>query len=146
MSTNVEGFGTILETNTAGTGTNGGGTWVQIAELAEVEPPESDVHDIDRTHMQSAAHTMEFQAGLINPGEAKIKSHFIASNQASVAALMRVPKSIRISLSDPVTTIPSRFYFEGYLKKIGAKTPLDDIVVQELTFKVSGPTMFVAAS
>jgi hypothetical protein len=143
----TEGFGTLLQYGDASTG-SASASWTNIARIVDIEPPMAEASDIKTTHHQSASHTHEYQAGIIEPGECKVTIQFSPTNEASLRGLLRTPKGFRVLFSDGggIATNSSRLTFDGYLKSIGEKTPLDDIVTEELTFKCSGPSQFVAAS
>src|SRR4051794_10746769 len=98
----VEGFGTLVQ---VGDGTNRAAstTWTTIGKLADVEPPENEVADIKTTHMQSANHAHEYQAGLIESGMCKASIHFVATNQTTLNGLLRAPKGYRVVFSDGTT-------------------------------------------
>lgn len=66
-----------------------GATWIELAEVFDITPPNDTVDEIDATHMQSPNRTREFIPGLIDPGEASFEMNFVpgSASDLKVAAL-----------------------------------------------------------
>ena len=119
-----------------------GGSYTALAEVVDLTPPEHEAEDVKTTHMTTAGKVHTYQAGLIEPGETEVVIHFDKTIEATLrGTLFGADYYFKITFADG-----SVLAFAGYLKKIGEETPLDDIVVVNLTFKVSGAPTFTPAT
>ncbi len=136
-STDTIGFGC-----TFGVG-NGAGpeVFTAFAELADVNPPEITGDDEEVTHHTSPDGYKEFIPGLVDGGEVNVQLNYRKADVATVLALFRVKKNYQIVLPDGSTWV-----FNGYLKKLGKKTPLKSKMLQDMTFKVNGKPLWTPAA
>lgn len=144
MALDVPGFGTKLEYGDKGDGTST--TWTAITEIHDIDPPEMEADDIDTTNMGSTGKVRTFQSGLINPGLFKAICAYSATAYQTLLGFVGTQKDMRITFNDKVATSGSTMALQGYVKKLGAKTPMDGIDTFELDYKVSGAPVFTPAT
>lgn len=132
----IEGFGTGL-----GYGALLAGPFTPLTEVVDVDAPEEDVSDISTTHMKSAGKVKTYRSGLIEPGEAKVTINMDKTEYGTLRGFRGVTKFWQVLYADGSAEV-----FQGYIKKIGKKTPIDGINTVELQFKVSGDITYTPAA
>lgn len=115
-----------------------GGSYATVGHVVDIETPDEKVGDTDVSYAQQATRDKLFISKLNDNGEAKMT--FIWSNalKVHVRALKGTPYFFKVSYPDNGTT-PSIDQFAGYYKGISNPMKLEDMVVCEVTLKVSGP-------
>lgn len=66
------GMGTIVEVST-----NSGGSWTELGEVTNFEPPSDTIDQIDVTHMRSPNRRREFIQGLTDGGNCTVEMNFV---------------------------------------------------------------------
>ncbi len=134
----THGAGILLATSnaysgggTAGSSAYNGGTWVNLGGIVDVDPPMQIVTDIKTTAATDTVQT--YDPGRQEPGELKTKFKHTGTLEATLNALLGVAKGFVVVYSDG-----SLQGFQGYIKSIGEKVDLEQLVTIEVTFKVSG--------
>jgi hypothetical protein len=136
------GFGTKFQFGTIGADPTQAATgWTDVAEVVEISPPEREKADISTFHMQSSGGVKTYRSGNEEPGEASISLHWDPTLATTLDTAFGVSKAFRVVFSDNTGRA-----FNGYIKKIGEKVEIEDLVMQEISVKVSGPvTKFTIA-
>lgn len=115
----------------------GTGTYATLAEVTSVTPPNLQRDTIDATHMLSTERYREFIAGLRDGGECSIEMNFVPGGSAMTflladfASNSAVPYKIVFPNSQAWT-------FDAFVTDIGPEAPLDDKMVNSITFKITG--------
>jgi hypothetical protein len=134
------GYGTTI-----GYATTSGGSYTSLAEVVSIDFPEFSVDDIETTHMLSTNKWKTFQAGLKDGGELGVTIHWDKTVMTTVmGTLLAADYFWKVTFND--ITTGSTMIVPGYIKGVGAETPLDDIVTVALTIKVSGEPTYAAGS
>jgi hypothetical protein len=139
------GYGTDFQRST-----DGGATYNGIGQILELQPPKMKVKDIQMTNLLSPSGFHEFRSGLRDPGEGMFKLLFkkqdyntIFQDYAGVGggqaqSITRFWKAVFPDLG--VTA--SMLVFQAYVRDLDTETPLDDLLVANCTFKITGPVTF----
>lgn len=112
-------------------------TFIEMAEVFNITPPNAQVDDVDVTHNQSPNRTREFIPGLIDPGEASFEMNFIPGSTSD--QLMREMKIagtqalMRIEFPNAVT-----WDFLGSVKGYEPTSQTEDKMTATVTIRVSG--------
>ena len=122
----------------------GSGVFVELAEVFEVTPPDTQVDQIDVTNYQSPSRQREFIPGLSDPGTASVSMNYVANSasdqriealrSAGTVLAMRItfPNGVRVTFNASV---------QSYTKAV----PVDDRMTATVEVKVAAaPT--IAAS
>lgn len=129
------GYGSIFAVST-----DGGSTYVDIAEVSDITPPSSAFDMVDATHMQSPNSDREFIIGLNDPGEASFSMNFVpgSASDLKIQAIKQARARVkcRITFPNGVT-----WTFSGLLMTYEPAVPTDDKMTATVTFKVSGSTV-----
>lgn len=122
----------------------GSGVFVELAEVYEVTPPDSQVDQVDATHYQSPGRAREFIPGLTDPGTVSVSMNYIANSVsdqrieglrvAGTVLAMRItfPNGVRATFSASV---------QSYTKAV----PLDDRMTATVEMKVAGAVTIAAS-
>lgn len=141
----VPGYGTVFEYGDQGDGSST--TWTAIARIVDIEGAEETVDNIETTAFDSPGKAKQFQPGLVDNGEIKLTTRFLAARYSTLRGFKGVAKDYRITFNDSISSHGSRIvYAAAYINKIGPKTPLDKVAEAEITIKVSGEPTFTAAA
>lgn len=129
------GYGSIFAVST-----DGGSTYVDIAEVNDITPPSSTFDMVDATHMQSPNSDREFIIGLNDPGEMSLTMNFVpgSASDTKIQAIKQARARVkcRITFPNGVT-----WTFSGLLMTYEPAVPTDDKMTATVTFKVSGSTV-----
>jgi len=125
------GFGTSL----AVTSTTG---QLTIGQIRTLTPPGTDATDVDTTTLDSSSNFRTFVSGPIDPGEVT----FELAYDPSTLAHQRLSQyhnalNVKTFTIDYASTFGTQA-FSAYIKSLGAEVPLDDLITQSVTLKVSG--------
>jgi hypothetical protein len=71
----------------------------------------------------------------------KLKLKFDKTEAATVYGLYRTQHSFKITIPDG-----SSLVFDGYVKEIGLVTPIDNLVMQDVSIKTSGAFTYAPAA
>lgn len=117
--------------------TDGGTTYVPLAEVINITPPSDTIDVIDATSMDSANATREFILGLNDPGECSLEMNFVPGSTADDKIQdirdARAVVKCRITFPNAVT-----WTFDGILTAYEPDIPADDKMTATVTFKVTG--------
>jgi hypothetical protein len=119
------------------------GTYVDLAEVYDITPPDSKIDLIDATHSQSPNRFREFIQGLVDPGETSFEMNFVPGSAADTRIQeLRdgVTRSCKITFPNGAT-----WTFDAILTGYAPKAPTADKMTASVTFKVSGSVVAAAA-
>ena len=131
----ISGFGTTLGYQ-AGTD----GTYTTFAEITNITPPAIKGDTAEVSTMDSPNGYKEFIGTLIDGGEVTVSLNYKASQTVTVAALVNVKKTWKITINDG-----SNWVFSGLLTGLSGAIPVDGKVSQDWTIKVTGKPVFSAS-
>lgn len=120
-------------------------TWIDLAEITNITPPNDKIDEIDATHMQSPNRTREFIPGLIDPGEASFDMNFIPGSTTDllIAEIKTAGERVkcRVTFPNGVT-----WKFSGWVSGYEPAVPTDDKMTATVTWRVTGPTISTPAA
>lgn len=132
------GFGTLFQID------DGAGNFPTVAEVVNVNPPDSMLNTTDATHMESPDSHEEVIPTLLSTGEATIDLNFVpgsATQKALSDAHFAMRKaSFRVILPGAA----KRFEWDGYVTKIGRALPHGDKMSMSVSVKATGKVNLVA--
>ena len=116
-----------------------------VAEVISITPPNEQVNDVNATHMKSPNRTMEYIAGMIEPGDCSLEINWIP-NDTTGAFLLGLKNSgatrqHRITWPNGVT-----WTFSAYVKGFEPQSPIDDRMTATVTCKVAGSVLEAPAA
>ena len=121
----------------------------KLAEIISVTLPNSQVEDVDATHMDSPNRRREFVAGLIDDGEGTIEMNYVPNSATDIlirAALADgKTRNYKVSLLQPTGPrweITGQCIVKGYERNV----PIDDRKTASLTIRFTGASAEAAAS
>ncbi|WP_406871623.1 phage tail tube protein [Aminobacter sp. P9b] len=122
-----------------------GATWIELAEVFDITPPNDTVDEIDATHMQSPNRTREFIPGLIDPGEASFEMNFVpgSASDLKVAALKVAGARVKCRITFPNSVA---WVFSGWISSYEPAVPTDDKMTATVTWRVTGSTVSTPAA
>jgi predicted secreted protein len=121
----------------------------ELGEILSVTPPQSQVEDVEATHMGSPNRRREFIAGLIDDGEGSFEMNYVPGSDTDIL--------IRAALDDGVTRdykivlpvadgstweITGDCVVKGYERSV----PIDDRMTATLTVRFSGASSEAAGA
>lgn len=126
------GFGAELAVAT----TTGGS--VTIAQIRSISGPGSDADMVDTTTLDSSTYYRTFIPGLTDPGELSFELVYdtTAASHTKLQDYHDRRIGVNYTLTYPTTTNSQTFF--AYVKGLSLEIPLDDLVVQTVTLKISG--------
>lgn len=129
------GYGTFFHISR-----DNGATWIELAEVYDIAPPNDTVDEVDATHMQSPGRTREFIPGLIDPGEASFEKNFVPGSATD--SLVRELKALAERVKCRVT-FPNgvKWSFTAWISGYEPAVPTDDKMTATVTWRVTGPTV-----
>lgn len=114
-----------------------GGSFVDIGEVINVTPGESQAEQVDATHYQSPGRRREKIAGLIDSGSASFEINWIPGNSTDelIRSFLASGERVnhRITFPNAITLIYTAAV-TGYSKAI----PIDDRMTATITVAISG--------
>lgn len=120
-------------------------TWIELAEVMEITPPNDTVDEVDATHMQSPNRTREFIPGLIDPGEASFEQNFVPGSASDllIAEIKTAGERVkcRITFPNGVT-----WKFSAWVSGYEPAVPTDDKMTSTVTWRVTGSTVSTPAA
>jgi predicted secreted protein len=126
-----------------------GDVLTELAEILAVALPNSQVEDVEATHMKSANRRREFVAGLIDDGEGTIEMNYVPGSATDIL--------IRAALTDGVTRdykvvlpvadgstweVTGDCIVKGYERNV----PIDDRMTATLTIRFTGSSSEAAGA
>jgi hypothetical protein len=134
------GYGSDINRSTDGT------TYATVGAVLELVPPKMKVKDIQMTNLLSPQAFHEFRSGLRDPGEGSFKILFSKTTYNTVftdwaGASQSTTRFWKVIFPDIVTTA-SVLAFSAYIRDLDEEMPLDDLLVVNVTFKVTGVVTF----
>ena len=130
-SEGISGFGTTLAGLAAGT----------LGHITSLSVGGLTAADLNRTTMDSPSGWEEFIAGLKNAGELTVDLLYETDNHDVVQGALGTSDTWTITLPEAST-----FVCAGYVNNLGLEIPMDDLISQSLTIKLSGLPAFTASS
>ena len=114
-----------------------GGTTGPLGEVTSMSGPSASVTDIDITNMASTF--KEFTAGLPDWGEVTIGLLYETVGAKNLDGRVGQPaEEWEVVLGGTA----EKATFSGYIKGLGLEVPLDDVITQEITIKVTSAVVF----
>jgi predicted secreted protein len=126
-----------------------GDVLTELSEILAVALPNSQVEDVEATHMKSANRRREFVAGLIDDGEGTIEMNYVPGSATDIL--------IRAALTDGVTRdykvvlpvadgstweVTGDCIVKGYERNV----PIDDRMTATLTIRFTGSSSEAAGA
>jgi hypothetical protein len=125
---------------------DGDSIFTTIARVVDLDGPTRNRESIEATHLRSPDQHKEFMPGLMDGGEVNFSVQFDprdASHDAATgleAAYYEIKNATwRILPPIPGTTGRWGYEFLGHLTKMGQKYPVNGLVTQDVSIKLSGP-------
>ena len=141
MATNAAiGHGTLWKRGDGATPTE---VFTTVAEVTAISGPGISRDTIDATHMESPDRYREFVGGLRDGGEITVTLNLNAKGSAFTNALADINANVPTNY-EMVFADGSEFAVSALLSSISPDMPLDDKMVVELTYKVTGKPTFTA--
>lgn len=122
----------------------GSGVFVELAEVYEVTPPDSQVDQVDSTHYQSPGRAREFIPGLTDPGAVSVSMNYIANSPSDqrIEALRVVGTVLAMRITFPNGV---RATFAASVQSYTKAVPLDDRMTATVEMKVAGAVTIAAS-
>lgn len=121
----------------------------QLSEIISVALPNSQVEDVEATHMASPNRRREFVAGLIDDGEGTIEMNYIPGSatdaliRAALADGVTRDYKVVLQLADATSwEVTGNCIVKGYERSI----PIDDRMTATLTVRFTGSSAEVAGA
>lgn len=135
----LDAFGVILE---RGEGAAGSTTYVPIANLSNLEGPESERETYDVTAHDSADGWREFVGGLKDGGEVTAEVNYDPREHDTLLADYEISQPIPWRVTWPTG---DAWEITAILSGFNPEAPVDDKLAAEITLKVSGKPAIVPA-
>lgn len=121
---------------------NGGGTYVDVAEVYSIGPPGYNRERVDLTHLTSDDEYMEYGAGMKDGGEVTIELNYIpAESDVLEAAFAAESGDFQITAPNGV-----RLQFRGVVTAYDIQPLNLEKMTATATFKVSGKPLLLAGA
>lgn len=125
------GFGSELTVTTTTAAT-------AIGQIRSISGPNSQVNDVDTTTLDSSTNYRTFIPGLIDPGVVSIE---VVSDPTSLV-ITRLKQYLEAGSVKTFNiyhnTSANTAQFTAYVQGIGQEIPLDDLITNTYTFKLTG--------
>jgi hypothetical protein len=116
---------------------NSPGVYVEMGEVFNITPPNSQTDDVDVTHNQSPSRKREFIPGLIDPGECSFEMNFIPGSASDVRI-----RALQISGAQKMCEIEfpnaETWEFLASIKGYEISSATEDKMTATVTLRVSG--------
>ena len=144
--TDMIGIGTTLSylsTNNLWNGSTNvpSGTFVAVGSLLEVDSPELTADDVQTTSMDVANSTRTYRAGLADAGELSFTIKYFDTTSATLSSRFRITSAWKLTYPDG-----SGYGFDGYIKTLGGEVPIDDLITQNVTIKLTNTVIDLPAT
>lgn len=126
------GYTTTIATSTSGT----------IASVRGISGPGASGDNVDTTTLDSTSRYRTFIGGLVDGGEVTFDLIYDTEDAGHklLAQLLTSQDTKAWTITYPTTFTPQAF--NGHVSGLGVETPLDDVITQPVTIKVSGTPGF----
>lgn len=129
------GYGSDLQTDVNGAG------YVSVGSVVELTPPPIKVKDVDTSNVQMTNAWRTFTAGLADGDTCKFKLIYDKAKFNIMITKLRTSGNWKVIFPDIVSTA-STLVFAGYVNAMPWTFPLDDMIVTDISVKVSGIVTF----
>jgi len=122
------------------------GPYVTVGHCVNIDTPDYKVGDADASYVQMPNRYKIFVPKLTDPGEVKFKLIWSPAAYTHIQGLLGTYYYyFQVTFPDLGATA-STLKFQGYYKELTAPMPLEDLVVCDVTVKVSGTVTFTAGT
>jgi hypothetical protein len=136
MSLAIEGYGSFIERST-----NGGVSWITMAEVIRIVGPGTKNTAIDVTHLQSPSNSKEFARGMLDAGEIKLDLNFTSVEWLALQGMFPTLNPGGTA-NNPMFRITfstgNRSVGAGFITDIEPTTSPDDKITKTVTIKCDG--------
>lgn len=143
MADAVAGFGTLLQMGDGAVPE----VFTTVAEVQDIDGPDSETGTHDVTHQTSPQAIREFIAGLTDPGGVTFPVNFLPDNATHdsstgliAAQRARTLKNFRLVWNQ--FTPGERCAFKALVTRVAPKSPVDGPLTADVSLKVSGLPTF----
>lgn len=127
------GYGSKFELETA----PGSGTFLLIAEVKDITPPNEKTDTPDATNMQSPDGYKEFVMGLTDPGEVSFQMNFLPGSASETRIL--AAKATRLAHAARITFPGAQVWnFAVLMTGYQPAVPTENVMTATVTGKVTG--------
>jgi predicted secreted protein len=112
-------------------------SYVPLAEIKNVKPPNQQTDEVDVTHNTSPLRRREFIAGLIDPGEASFEMNFVPGSQSDLRlqGLLTSGSNVNCRITYPNGV---NWDFLSLVKGYEITSATADAMVATVTLRVTG--------
>lgn len=121
--------------------TNGGSTYASVGSVVDITVAGFKAGDVQTTSIQLTTPWHTFQAKLGDGGVIKFKLIYQKTQYQTILNNFRVNNLFKLIFSD-VNVTASTLVISGYINEIPITLPLEDMIVTEVSVKVSGQPVF----
>lgn len=140
----TDGYQTRLYYTTTETSYVGmSGTWSELEGIDTVTPPSIEAADVETSHMMTPDRTKTYKAGWIEPGTLQATMYHTPEIYTAMHGLLSKPKGFLLLLENGIAGGAN---FNGYLKSIGEPVEREGNNMIDVTIKVSGLPVALAAN
>lgn len=119
-----------------------GGSYVAVANVTSITPPNRSRDTVDTTNMASGGDRV-FIPALRDGGEISLELNYTSGNYAALVALLSATGTTSVRCVDPAG---DTWQADVILTDLSPELPLDDRMTCSATFKVSGAPSFTAGA
>jgi hypothetical protein len=121
-----------------------GTTWTALSEVIDVDAPGMECKKVDFTNYGSPNTQKEYKPGWKDGQDVEVEIAFLAAQETTLRGFVGVQKYWQIQIADATTG--SKWVWQGFITKIGAKIPNEERITQKLTICVNTAITFTAGS
>lgn len=112
-------------------------TYVEVAEVKNITPPNQQTDDVDVTHNSSPSRRREFIAGLIDPGEASFEMNFVpgSASDLRIQGLLTAGTNVNCRITWPNNI---NWDFVGIVKGYEISAATEDAMTATVTIRTTG--------
>lgn len=118
------------------------GSWVALAQVTNITPPNRTRDVVDTTNMASGG-DRTFLGALRDGGELSIELNYVSGAYGILNGLISATVTTAVRCVDPAGDI---WEANTWLTNLSAEMPLDDKMTCTATFKVSGPPSYTVGA
>jgi hypothetical protein len=128
--------------------TTSGGTYTAIAELLDLTPPPENVDEVKVYRSDNTAAVVERIPGWTEVGDCSMKITYNPSQRSTLQSLRGVPGFWKVTypLVTGQTASGDTELFAGFIKELGAETPLKDSMTCQIKIAVNGDITYTQGS
>jgi len=131
------GYGTRVFVESPASPTDSPPTYIEMDEILNVKPPNTQVNDVEVTHNASPLRTKEFIPGMIDAGDAGFEMNFIPGSPSDVALRTLQQAGIRVSTQMIFPNLVT-WTFEGVIKGYEVNAATEEKMTATVTIKTAG--------